>query len=156
MWLQLQLLGLGGGHSSPEPSSRSPPPAPPPPALQLPLPETVCEAAARLLFLNVQWARGVPAFTGLSMRDQLLLLQESWSELLVLAAAQFALPVGQEVLGLGHEDYRLVLQDTLSKFAGLAVDVHEYSCLRAIVLFKTGECGRGSTGVENVSLAAVL
>ncbi|XP_052122285.1 nuclear receptor subfamily 2 group E member 1 [Frankliniella occidentalis] len=144
VWLQLQLLGLGAGAggnlSPPLPSrspARSPAPAPsPPPA---PLPETVCEAAARLLFLNVQWARGVPAFTGLSMRDQLLLLQESWSELLVLAAAQFALPVGQDVLGLGHEDCRLVLQDTLAKFAALDVDAHEYSCLRAIVLFKTGK-----------------
>ncbi|KAK3907308.1 Protein tailless [Frankliniella fusca] len=164
VWLQLQLLGLGAGGGSPPPpppppttttstASRSParspahPPPPPaaaartPPAYMSPgreaLPETVCEAAARLLFLNVQWARGVPAFTGLSLRDQLLLLQESWSELLVLAAAQFALPVGQDVLGLGHEDCRLVLQDTLAKFAALDVDAHEYSCLRAIVLFKT-------------------
>ncbi|XP_034245182.1 nuclear receptor subfamily 2 group E member 1 [Thrips palmi] len=130
----MPMLPLGPP-MSPEPSSRSPPP-PPPAVPSLPLPETVCEAAARLLFLNVQWARGVPAFTGLSLRDQLLLLQESWSELLVLAAAQFALPLGQDALR-GHEDYRLVLQDTLAKFAALAVDAHEYSCLRAIVLFKT-------------------
>lgn len=32
--------------------------------------ETICESAARLLFLNVKWAKNVPAFTNLPSRDQ--------------------------------------------------------------------------------------
>ena len=33
-------------------------------------PETICESAARLLFMNVRWAKSVPAFTALPPRDQ--------------------------------------------------------------------------------------
>jgi hypothetical protein len=32
--------------------------------------ETLCESAARLLFMNVKWAKNVPAFTSLSFSDQ--------------------------------------------------------------------------------------
>ena len=32
--------------------------------------ETLCESAARLLFMNVKWAKNVPAFTSLNLNDQ--------------------------------------------------------------------------------------
>ena len=56
-------------------------------------PEAICEAAARLLFMSVKWAKTVPAFVTLPFRDQVLLLEESWRELFVLGAAQFQIPV---------------------------------------------------------------
>lgn len=37
--------------------------------------EAVCEAAARLLFMNVKWARSLPAFTALPLRDQVCNIQ---------------------------------------------------------------------------------
>lgn len=106
--------------------------------------ETLCESAARLLFMNVQWAKSVPAFTALHYRDQLLLLEESWRELFVLGAAQFLLPLELSARGLATRQDALqqelkVFQETLVKFEALSVDPHEYACLRAIVLFKTGE-----------------
>lgn len=55
--------------------------------------DTLCETAARLLFMNVRWAKTVPAFVSLPLRDQLLLLEESWREFFVLGAAQFNLPI---------------------------------------------------------------
>lgn len=76
-------------------------------------PETICESAARLLFMNVRWAKSVPAFTTLPSRDQIVLLEESWRELFVLGAAQFTLPIEagtlMTALGLGG-----------SPFAGMA------------------------------------
>lgn len=86
---------------------QAPPPPPPAAALRPVLPssppsmptsgtssaEAVCEAAARLLFMNVKWMKNVPAFMSLPFADQCLLLEESWRELFVLAAAQFQMPI---------------------------------------------------------------
>ncbi|XP_026465052.1 photoreceptor-specific nuclear receptor-like [Ctenocephalides felis] len=55
--------------------------------------ENVYESAAKLLFLAVKWARSIPSFAQLSLRDQSLLLEESWAELFVLTAAQWNLPI---------------------------------------------------------------
>jgi hypothetical protein len=55
--------------------------------------ENVYEAAARLLFMSVKWSRNIPSFLQLPFRDQAILLEESWSELFVLSAAQWSLPI---------------------------------------------------------------
>ncbi|KAH0821825.1 hypothetical protein GEV33_000966 [Tenebrio molitor] len=73
------------------------PPPPQIPSLPLPPvfvppmlnPSAICESAAQLLFMNVQWVRSIPAFTSLPLSDQLLLLEESWLDLFLLGAAQF-------------------------------------------------------------------
>ncbi|XP_072388757.1 nuclear receptor subfamily 2 group E member 1 isoform X1 [Diabrotica undecimpunctata] len=118
-------------------------PISPPP---IPNPAVVCEAAARLLFMNVQWTRTLPAFTSLSFSDQLLLLEESWRELFVLGAAQFlpltylphlipncsSLETSSTFLQSVQE-----FQDILVNIRQFHVDPHEYSCLRATILFKT-------------------
>lgn len=36
--------------------------------------EVICESAARLLFMNVKWAKHVPAFTALPLSDQVIML----------------------------------------------------------------------------------
>lgn len=73
-------------------------PSPPPPLHPHGSAEAVCEAAARLLFMNVKWVKNVPAFMGLPHRDQVLLLEQSWRELFVLGAAQFQMPVDSSAL----------------------------------------------------------
>ncbi|CAN0286107.1 unnamed protein product [Lampetra fluviatilis] len=61
-------------------------------------PESVCESAARLLFMSIKWAKSVPAFSALPLGDQLVLLQEGWRELFVLGIAQWAVPVDLSTL----------------------------------------------------------
>ena len=128
-------------------------------------PETICESAARLLFMNVRWAKSVPAFTTLPSRDQIILLEESWRELFVLGAAQFTLPIEagtlMTALGLstnssspGSSPFGIsspvsserqlgllseikTFQETVAKFKQMNVDATEYACLRAVILFKT-------------------
>ncbi|XP_047740525.1 mucin-5AC-like [Hyalella azteca] len=106
--------------------------------------ENVYETAAKLLFFGVKWARSIPSFTQLSLKDQALLLEESWSAMFLIGAAQSGLPV-QEALQLAGEDargareYRLLLE-VWQRFKLLQVDPTEYACLRAIVLFRP-ECG---------------
>jgi len=55
------------------------------------------DGSARLLLLCVRWAKSVPTFLQLTFRDQAILLEESWSELFILTAAQLGIPV--ELLG---------------------------------------------------------
>ncbi|XP_063243296.1 nuclear receptor subfamily 2 group E member 1 [Bacillus rossius redtenbacheri] len=114
--------------------------APPPSA------EAVCESAARLLFMNVQWAKSVPAFTALALHDQLMLLETSWRELFVLGAAQFLPPLdlGAVLTACGTLHARPPLlrevqlfQEKLDDIRRMLVDPHEFACLRAIALFST-------------------
>jgi len=60
--------------------------------------ESLCEAAARLLFMTIKWAKNVPAFVCLPFRDQLALLEDGWTELFVLGAAQFQVPFDVDAL----------------------------------------------------------
>ncbi|XP_046654385.1 nuclear receptor subfamily 2 group E member 1-like [Daphnia pulicaria] len=142
-------------------------------------PETICESAARLLFMNVRWAKSVPAFTTLPSRDQIILLEESWRELFVLGAAQFTLPIEagtlMTALGLSSSPFGLsgmpcpptmpavsterqlgllseikAFQETVAKFKQMNVDATEYACLRAVILFKT------SAGLRDIPSAVNL
>ncbi|XP_012538719.1 nuclear receptor subfamily 2 group E member 1 [Monomorium pharaonis] len=121
------------------------------PNLQLPFipsinPEAICEQAARLLFLNVHWARNLVSETNLVMEDQLTLLESSWRELFLLAAAQMIptldptplLPqnVLPQSISLMIEVNRF--RETLAAVHAMNLDQHEFACIRAIVLFKAG------------------
>lgn len=82
----------------------------------------------------------------------MILLEEAWSELFLLCAIQWSLPLDScpllslpdlcpGIQGKGSYpslDLRL-LQEVFSRFKALAVDPTEFACLKAIVLFKPGE-----------------
>ncbi|XP_034947804.1 nuclear receptor subfamily 2 group F member 6-like [Chelonus insularis] len=122
------------------------------------LTENVYESAAKLLFLAVKWARSIPSFLELSFRDQAILLEESWSELFVLTAAQWNFSVDESILVplILPPERKQILSDELRRFrellvrfAILRVDHSEYACLKAIALFK-GE-SRGLCDASRVS-----
>nr|XP_057944973.1 photoreceptor-specific nuclear receptor isoform X1 [Doryrhamphus excisus] len=114
--------------------------------------ENVYETSARLLFMSVKWAKNLPVFSNLPFRDQVILLEEAWSELFLLCAIQWSLPLDScPLLSLpdlcpgmqGKTSYTSLdlrlLQEVFSRFKALAVDPTEFACLKAIVLFKPGE-----------------
>lgn len=83
---------------------------------------------------------------------QVILLEEAWSELFLLCAIQWSLPLDScPLLSLpdlcpgmqGKTSYTSLdlrlLQEVFSRFKALAVDPTEFACLKAIVLFKPGE-----------------
>lgn len=114
--------------------------------------ESVRETAAQLLFINLRWIRDHCKTHQLSMADQLLLIEESWSELFIIAAAQNLMgfnynPLlcacdamntnrlnGKQNAAIGTEVNSF--QNILFKLAQLNVDEKEYNCLRTIILFK--------------------
>ena len=88
------------------------------------------------------------------MTDQVALLRLVWSELFVLNAAQCNMPLHIAPLlaaaGLhaspmaadrvvAFMDHIRIFQEQVEKLKALHVDAAEYSCMKAIVLFTTGE-----------------
>ncbi|XP_054476722.1 photoreceptor-specific nuclear receptor [Anoplopoma fimbria] len=112
-------------------------------------PESIYETSARLLFVSVKWAKNLPVFAHLPFRDQVILLEEAWSEMFLLCAIQWSLhmdscpllslpdlsPTQQAKISLPIADLR-ILEEVFNRFKALAVDPTEFACLKAIVLFK--------------------
>ena len=88
------------------------------------------------------------------MTDQVALLRLVWSELFVLNASQCSMPLHVAPLlaaaGLhaspmaadrvvAFMDHIRIFQEQVEKLKALHVDSAEYSCLKAIVLFTTGQ-----------------
>ncbi|XP_059191872.1 photoreceptor-specific nuclear receptor [Centropristis striata] len=111
--------------------------------------ESIYETSARLLFMSVKWAKNLPVFAHLPFRDQVILLEEAWSEMFLLCAIQWSLPMDscpllslpdmspsqQSKISLSTTDLR-ILEEVFNRFKALAVDPTEFACLKAIVLFK--------------------
>lgn len=109
--------------------------------------ESFFETSARVLFMGVKWVKSLPSFTCLSVRDQLILLEESWAELFILSAIQWSMPLdkcsifiaGNIPNGSDHSLDVRVLADIFERFRGLGVSSTELACLKALALFKTGK-----------------
>ncbi|KAB0804014.1 hypothetical protein PPYR_00984 [Photinus pyralis] len=123
--------------------------------------ETIYETSARLLFMAVKWAKNLPSFASLPFRDQVILLEEAWSELFLLNAIQWCMPldaVSSSLFnpnehtknGQGAADVR-ILCDTLMRFKAVHVDPAEFACLKAIVLFRAETRGlKDPSQIENL------
>ena len=113
----------------------------------------LCEFATRLRFSSVEWSRNIPGFPELQVTDQVALLRLVWSELFVLNAAQYNMPLHMVpilvVAGLHAaplppdrgiafmEDVR-IFQEQVEKLRSMHMDIAEFSCLKATLLFTTG------------------
>lgn len=109
----------------------------------------------RLLWLSSEpkhWvSRLLDSHLSTLLLHQVILLEEAWSELFLLCAIQWSLPLDScPLLSLpdlcpgmqGKTSYTSLdlrlLQEVFSRFKALAVDPTEFACLKAVVLFKPG------------------
>ncbi|RUS86260.1 hypothetical protein EGW08_006002 [Elysia chlorotica] len=118
------------------------------------------DLADRELVMTISWAKQVPGFSGLSLVDQMMLLQHSWLEILMLSLVFRSCPYkGQivfaddlhlsesmvETLGFPAELDSLV-RKLCKKFSHLKVSREEFVLLKAITLCnidivaEVGEC----------------
>ncbi|XP_060533317.1 photoreceptor-specific nuclear receptor-like [Cylas formicarius] len=123
--------------------------------------ETIYETSARLLFMAVKWAKNLPSFASLPFRDQVILLEEAWSELFLLNAIQWCMPLDVNASplfnpnehtknGTSVSEIRL-LTDTLIRYKSVHVDPAEFACLKAIVLFRAETKGlKDPSQIENL------
>ncbi|GAU87266.1 hypothetical protein RvY_00146 [Ramazzottius varieornatus] len=143
--------GQHSSTSSPAESSTSHLPTPSlVPFFSVGMESVMYEAAARLLYQSVKWAKSLPYFVSLPFRDQITLLEESWSELFIMCAMQWSFPLGGYHL-MGHSPDRggatsgptelRALTDAYNRFKGLTVDPNEFAYLKAIVLLKPAAKG---------------
>ncbi|XP_067628991.1 photoreceptor-specific nuclear receptor isoform X1 [Eurosta solidaginis] len=136
--------------------------------------ETVYETSARLLFMAVKWAKNLPSFASLSFRDQVILLEESWSDLFLLNAIQWCIPLDPTGCTLFSVSEHCNNYDTTSdsencvskeevavsvralheifyKFKAVLVDPAEFACMKAIVLFRPETRGlKDPVQIENL------
>nr|UJP31527.1 putative steroidogenic factor 1 [Solemya velum] len=111
--------------------------------------QLVCKLADQLLFLMVEWARTSIFFKEMKVEDQMKLLQNCWSEVLILDFVQrmvmnswsteVHLSNGQKMsldcldkLGLGDLKDRVL--ELVRKMRELKIDVNEYICLKFLIL----------------------
>lgn len=132
--------------------------------------ETIFETSARLLFMAVKWAKNLPSFASLPFRDQVILLEECWSELFLLNAIQWCMPLdvancalfsttehSANLINPGLMTRTQVVQDvrslneTLCRFKSILVDPAEFACMKAIVLFRAETRGlKDPSQIENL------
>ncbi|UJR25437.1 hypothetical protein I4U23_006784 [Adineta vaga] len=110
--------------------------------------DQISATSAQILLMIVKWIRNLPTFSSLPFRDQLILLEESWSELFLLWAIQCStsLDNGGPLFTTALNRYQLenengkslhrLLNDILYRFKQLKLDPIEFACLKAIVLFR--------------------
>ncbi len=108
------------------------------------------DSSIQLIYMSVSWARNIPMFMDLPFRDQAILLEEAWSELFILNAVHYYLPVDLTTLfsatGLNASQTATskiikeirTLQNVVARFHQLQMNTVEYACLKAVVLFKSG------------------
>ena len=77
-------------------------------------------------------------------------MEEAWSELFLLCAIQWSMPMESSPLLANHEQNQSksgslyceirVLQEIFTRFKNIQVDPGEFACLKAVSLFKPGKC----------------
>lgn len=106
--------------------------------------ETMCETAAQIIFLNIRWIKAECLVNPLSIGDQLILLEHSWTDLFILGAAQYALQSNFSPLLFAYQNNdrsahihneATQFQSILCKLADMNIDGREYNCMRLIALY---------------------
>ncbi|KAJ8923916.1 hypothetical protein NQ315_006692 [Exocentrus adspersus] len=102
----------------------------------------LCEDAAQILFMNVQWIKNIELFKFLPFIDQLLLVEGCWKELFILGASQFlsfkkicTWLENCRVLELREYEKLSEIYYTLLSIKQFNLDQNELIYLRLIVLF---------------------
>ncbi|XP_018008173.1 nuclear hormone receptor FTZ-F1 [Hyalella azteca] len=135
--------------------------------------ELMCKVLDQSLFAQVDWARNSVFFKDLRVDDQMKLLQESWSDMLLLdhlhqrlhnnIANDMSLPNGQKfnllnLALLGTDQYEQNFHQLLSKMEDMQLDVSEYILIKFILLLNSEPCIRDNrqlTDQQSVDEAAM-
>lgn len=137
--------------------SRSLPPTPP--LLGI---EHIKETAAEHLFKSVNWIKSFEKFTKLPMCDQIILLENSWKDLFIVAMAQHLFNINFSQLLYAYEtefnnqEYTSIIskeitsfQEIVNQLVLLRVDMAEFTYLRTLLLFNTNIKENGKSTISS-------
>eukprot|EP00092_Neocalanus_flemingeri_P035078 GFUD01038172.1.p1 GENE.GFUD01038172.1~~GFUD01038172.1.p1 ORF type:complete len:415 (-),score=103.89 GFUD01038172.1:137-1381(-) len=131
----------------------------------------ICEAASRLLFLSVHWAKELPVFASLKTSNCTKLLRNCWSDLFVLGLAQCKNDLHltsiltaiaaqfKEVAALDRVSVTRVHQVTqavckikeyVTAITRLEMDDTEFGLLKVIAIFGSAQLSENSTHFERI------
>ncbi|CAH1787637.1 unnamed protein product [Owenia fusiformis] len=122
---------------------------------------TICKLIDHSLFMLVEWARSATFFKELKVEDQMKILQNCWSEVLILDFVHRQLGSGSfdeitlangtkigisllQKFGLG--DIKDRLTDMVKKLQELKLDYNEYVCLKFLILLNPDIMGLQDRG----------
>ncbi|KAG1670708.1 Photoreceptor-specific nuclear receptor [Nymphon striatum] len=99
--------------------------------------ESLYETAARTIFVGIKWAKSLPSFLQLPFKDQMILLEETWTNLFLLTLAQFPTHLNEgniqdHFLALGGEQEKIL--STIQHVSDLNLDPMEFTCVKTIAL----------------------
>jgi hypothetical protein len=102
----------------------------------------LCETASCVLFESIRWLYLVPSFKALNEYDQLILIEQSWSLLFVLTAAEMKKFVDGNYFDIDSfdEDNQYVsFQSIIKQLIIHSIDQTEYTFLKFIMIFNNGK-----------------
>ncbi|CAD5124737.1 DgyrCDS13006 [Dimorphilus gyrociliatus] len=127
--------------------------------------QNICQAADHQLVSLVDWAKRIPHFIDLNLKDQVALLKSSWNELLIINFCHRSVAVEEGLLlstGLhihrssAHQAgvgvvFDRVLTELVAKMRHMKMDKTELGCLRTIILFNPDAKGlRDARKIESL------
>lgn len=135
--------------------------------------DSASEITAKLLFMTIKWIKSLPTFHSLTRSDQLNLLSDNWKDLFLLNVAQYLTYDSLNMSSsLSYLDKAIAacnklkpttetqseiksIEKLMKRFLELSPDLTEYSCLKAIVLFKPGKLNVSSSPIDRQVAAKV-
>lgn len=104
--------------------------------------EPLHDMASRLLTSSLRFGRRLPCFRRLPFRDQVILLEEAWREMLLLDSVFWGSslsPGASSEAESSREQELKTVHETLGPLKTLKLESPEYACLKAIILFRTSK-----------------
>ena len=106
--------------------------------------EPLHDAATRLLSVFLRFGRRLPCFRRLPFRDQVILVEEGWKEMLLLDSVFWGFTLTLGGSPEAENDQRRQqeikkMEEVLMPLKTLKLDSSEYACLKAVVLFRTSK-----------------
>ncbi|KAM4627691.1 estrogen-related receptor gamma [Polymixia lowei] len=108
---------------------------------------TLCDLLNRELLVLIGWAKHIPGFSGLSLVDQMSLLQSGWMEALLVGVASRSQGAGEELVFAGNlrldegqcratglADLYVALRHLTSKYQSMNLSQEEVVTLKAMAL----------------------
>uniref|UniRef100_A0A668A0Q1 Estrogen-related receptor delta n=1 Tax=Myripristis murdjan TaxID=586833 RepID=A0A668A0Q1_9TELE len=113
---------------------------------------TLCDLLNRELLLLIGWAKHIPGFSGLSLVDQMSLLQSGWMEALLVGVAWRSQRTGDELVfagnlrldeaqcrAVGLADLYVALRHLTCKYQSMNLSQEEVVTLKAMALANSGD-----------------
>lgn len=106
--------------------------------------EAIYDFSRRILYATMKWIKDQPTFSSISLRDQVILIEESWADIFLLIAIQWNVSSEKSSFFAPNNVHEFsaelrTLHDVFERFRSLQLSNIEFDSLKALALFKPGK-----------------